>query len=177
MAELDSRFLDAFPGWLRQLGDDARALVALVENPELSESTRRRVVEALNYLFKSLDLIPDGIEDLGFIDDAFVFRVLAAAGGGDEDPTGTLERLAGEAELVRDFLGDDYARLETYAAGLDQTSARGRSVDDVLGDEEKRAEFVREVKVWADGFAAPGFARDPKTLVKLRSFLAAKLPA
>jgi hypothetical protein len=29
-------------------------------------------------IFKSLDLIPDGIEDLGFIDDAFVFRVAAA---------------------------------------------------------------------------------------------------
>ena len=177
MAEDESRFLEAFPGWLKQLGDDARALVALVDNQELPEPTRRRVTGALNYLFKSLDLIPDGIEDLGYIDDAFVFRVLASEADAAGDSTGTLTRLAGEAELVREFLGDDYARLETYAAGLDHTAARGRSVDEILGDDAMRAEFVREVKVWADGYAAPGFAREPKTQVKLRSFLTAKLPA
>ncbi len=176
MAELESRFLDAFPGWLKQLGDDARALVALVETTELPEATRRRVVGALNYLFKSLDLIPDGIEDLGFIDDAFVFRVCAAGEGADQDSTGTLKRLADEADLVKEFLGDDYARLEAYAAGLEKTSARGRSVDDILADDDTKTEFVREVKVWADGYAAPSFARDAKNLVKLRSFLTAKLP-
>lgn len=177
MAELDSRFLDAFPGWLKQLGDDARALVALVDTPDLPEPARRRAAGALNYLFKSLDLIPDGIEDLGFIDDAFVFRVAAGGEGADADSTGTLSRLSGEAGLVREFLGDDYARLESYVAGLDKTAARGRSVDDILGDEAVRTEFVREVKVWAEGYAPPSFARDPKNLVKLRSFLTAKLPA
>ncbi len=177
MAELESRCLDAFPGWLKQLGEDARALVALIDAPDLPEAARRRVTGALNYLFKSLDLIPDGIEDLGFIDDAFVFRVSAEGEGAEADSTGTLKRLAGEAALVRDFLGGDYARLQSYAAGLEKTSARGRSVDDILGDEATRAEFTREVKVWADGYAPPSFARDPKNLVKLRSFLTAKLPA
>jgi len=177
MAELESRFLDAFPGWLKQLGDDARALVALIGTPDLPDAARRRVAGALNYLFKSLDLIPDGIEDLGFIDDAFVLRVAADGEGADADSTGTLPRLSGEAELVREFLGDDYSRLESYVAGLDKTSARGRSVDEILGDETVRSEFVREVKVWADGYAPPSFARDPKNLVKLRSFLTAKLPA
>jgi hypothetical protein len=39
------------------------------------------------------------------------------------------------------------------------------------------ADFVREVKQWADGYAVPSFSRDERNLVKLKSFLLAKLPA
>ena len=62
---------------------------------------------ALTYLFKSPDLIPDGIEDLGFIDDAFVFRMAAAAAIGFEpeargkDHGTALERLAARIEEAR----------------------------------------------------------------------------
>ncbi len=72
MTDPDSRYLDAFPEWLRGLGVDARALAAVVEREDLPDAVRRQCAAALNYLFKSVDLIPDGIEDLGFIDDAFV---------------------------------------------------------------------------------------------------------
>lgn len=181
MTELDDRCLDAFPQWLRSLGADARALAELVGDDASAEAVRRPVAAALNYLFKSLDLIPDGIEDLGFIDDAFVFRVAAAAAVGADSGAasrgdGTLGRLAEQAQLVREFLGDDYARLEKYVAGLGSSAARGRSVDDILGDAAVRHELVGEVKSWADAYSAPGFSRDDKNLVKLRSFLGAKLP-
>ncbi len=177
---LENRCLDAFPVWLRTLGDDARALSAVLENPATSEATRRRVAGVLTYLFKSLDLIPDGLQDLGFVDDAFVFRVGAsglAAADQSADPSGTLSRLAGEAGLIREFLGDLVDRLERYVVGLESSSARGRSVSEIVGDESKRAELAREVRMWADGYEAPSFARDEKNLVKLRSFLSAKLPA
>jgi uncharacterized membrane protein YkvA (DUF1232 family) len=150
---------------------------------EGSGAAQRRSAAALNYLFKSLDLIPDGLEDLGFIDDAFVLRAAADAVKQDslaeltEDSTGVLARLAEEAELVHEFLGDEYARLAKYVAGLEQGSARGRSVSDILHDAAVRADFTREVRQWADGYAVPGFTRDARNLVKLRSFLLAKLPA
>ncbi len=183
MTELDTRCLDAFPEWLRTLAEDARALAGLVDNAELPEPARRQCVVALNYLFKSLDLIPDGIEDLGFIDDAFVFRVAAAgaidgsAEAGTADGTGTLARLADQTGLIREFLGDDYGRLAAYIRGLESMTVRGRSVDDVLGDGEVRAAMMSEVRGWAEAYVAPGFSRDEKNLVKLRSFLGAKLPA
>jgi uncharacterized membrane protein YkvA (DUF1232 family) len=180
MTELDSRCLDAFPNWLRSLSDDARALIEVVENSAADEKVRRRAAGALNYLFRSLDLIPDGIEDLGFIDDAFVLRAAAAQAseGGliAQDPGGNLARLASEAGLIREFLGDIYPRLETFVRGLDTSAARGRTVDDVMKDDSVRQEFAREVRTWADGYVAPSFARDDKNLVKLKSFLAAKLP-
>ena len=182
MTELQTRCLDAFPEWLRELAQDARGLAALVENTALPDPARRQCTVALNYLFKSLDLIPDGIEDLGFIDDAFVFRVAAAGAlesntaAREVDFAGTLSRLAKQNELVREFMDEDYGRLAVYVRGLESMVVRGRSVDDVLDNDEARAELLREVQGWAEGYRAPAFARDEKNLVKLRSFLGAKLP-
>src|SRR5262245_33803723 len=103
MTPLAARSLDAFPNWLRSLGQDARQLAAIVENRSLPESARRAAALGLNYLFKSLDLVPDGLEDLGFMDDAFVFRVAAASaapGDAKADSSGTLTRLSEEVGLV-----------------------------------------------------------------------------
>src|SRR3954453_21594553 len=182
MTTLEARCLDAFPDWLRSLADDAQALASVLES-EGAAVAQLRSASALNYLFKSLDLIPDGLEDLGFIDDAFVLRAAAEAVRLEAeselaaDATGTLTRLASEAELVQEFLGSEYGRLTKYVAGLEQGSARGRSVAAILADESVRAEFVREVREWAEGYVVPGFTRDQRNLVKLRSFLLAKLPA
>lgn len=183
MNDLDSRCLDAFPEWLRLLGVDARAMAVILADEGVPESVRRNAAVALNYLFKSLDLIPDGIEDLGYIDDAFVFRVVAAgareSGGGAvaEEAKAVLERLASEVALVREFLGDDYGRLAVYIRGLEGINVRGRSVDDVLKDPDILRQFVAEARTWSDCYVTPAFARDEKNLVKLRSFMHAKLPA
>jgi len=178
MVEVQARCLDAFPNWLRSLADDARALAKLLDDPDMPQPARRRVAAALNYLFKSLDLIPDGIEDLGFVDDAFVFRVSAeqaleeASGASHE----TLRRLADDAKLVREFLEADAARLYAYVRALEQAAVRGRSVDQIVSDAGVRAELVREVLAWADSYGPPTFTRDAKNLVKLKSFLHTKLP-
>lgn len=177
MTTLDSRCLEAFPGWLRSLADDAQKLAGLLEQGG-SEAAQRGAASALNYLFKSLDLIPDGLEDLGFVDDSFVLRVAAAhVAEGERDDAGVLAKLAGEAELIREFLGDDYPRLERYVQKLVDGSARGRSVAQILEDAAVRSDFVREVKQWAVGYAPPSFTRDTRSLVKLKSFLATRLPA
>jgi hypothetical protein len=183
MSDLDTRCLDAFPQWLRSLGDDVGHVAALLKETTLGEPIRRQAAGAVTYLFKSLDLIPDGIEDLGFIDDAFVLRVAAAlarstdAGALESDPSGTLARLAGDAELIAEFLGDDYARLERFVGNLGQGSARGRSVDDIIGKPEVCSELLGEVDGWIQSYEAPSFSRDAKNLIKLKSFLKTKLPA
>lgn len=177
MTDLESQCLEAFPEYLRRLGDDARALASVLEASDTPEPVRRQVVVALNYLFKSLDLIPDGIEDLGFIDDAFVFRAAAAFAKTEGGSSEVITRLASEAELVKSFLGPDYSRLENYVRGLVSSSVRGRSVDDVLKDAGSRRELAQEIKGWADSYSVPGFTRDAKNLVKLKSFLSTKLPS
>jgi uncharacterized membrane protein YkvA (DUF1232 family) len=180
MTELHNRCLDTFPEWLRTLATDATELAELLGRPASPEAARRYVTGGLNYLFKSLDLIPDGIEDLGFLDDAFVLRV-ASALAIEEVPSlreeaPVLARLASDTKLVSELLGKDYARLETYVKSLTKGAARGRSVDDILGNEEVCAGFLTEVTGWAASYATPTFTRDEKNLVKLQSFLSAKLP-
>ena len=178
MTTLDSRCLEAFPGWLKSLAEDAQTLASLLEQSEASPAAQRSAASALNYLFKSLDLIPDGLEDLGFIDDAFVLRVAAAmVSEGERDATGVLQKLADDAALISEFLGPDYARLERYVQKLADGSARGRSVAQILDDSAVRADFVREVLQWATTYASPSFARDTRSLVKLKSFLGTRLPA
>jgi len=171
-----ARYLDMFPAWLRTLGEDAGAL-GLVAQAEGNEEVRRYVVSGLNYIFKSLDLIPDGIDDLGFCDDAFVIRV-AAALAVEAEPSaadGVVGRLAEEARSVEEFLGEDYTRLVTYVRSLRKGAARGRTVEDIMTDTAARSSFVHEVSAWAQEYQVPSFTRDVKTLIKLKAFLSAKL--
>lgn len=176
---IDPKFLEMFPAWLRSLGEDAAALGTIVESTS-SEAVRRNVSVGLNYIFKSLDLIPDGIEDLGFLDDAFVIRVAAdlaikADASAREQPV--LARLAHDTAIVSELLGKDYARLVRYVEGLTRGAARGRTVDEILTDEGVRSAFLVELGGWSSGYEAPSFSRDEKNIIKLQSFLGAKLPA
>lgn len=169
-------YLDMFPAWLRTLGEDAGALGGVVST-EGDDEVKRYVTSGLNYIFKSLDLIPDGIDDLGFCDDAFVIRV-AASLAVEAEPSaadGVVGRLALEAKSVEDFLGDDYPRLVAYVKGLRKGAARGRTVDDIMTDSSMRTSFVHEVSAWAKEYQVPSFTRDVKTLIKLKAFLSAKL--
>ncbi len=136
----------------------------------------------MNYLFKSLDLIPDGIDDIGYLDDAFVLRVAAElASDGDisgvpADRMRSLGRLANDCDIIREFLGKDYDRLKAYVKGLRKGAARGRSVQDILEDESTQQSFVDDVRNFVRGFEAPSFSREEKNLVKLKAFFDAKLP-
>jgi uncharacterized membrane protein YkvA (DUF1232 family) len=181
MNELQTRCLDTFPEWLRTLATDATDLAQVVATKSAPDAAKRYVTGGLNYLFKSLDLIPDGIEDLGFLDDAFVLRVAAALALAEapeaRDGWPALSRLANDAKLVSELLGRDYARLEAHVKTLTQGAARGRTVEEILGDDSMRGTFLNEVKGWAASYAVPTFTRDEKNLVKLQSFLSAKLPS
>jgi uncharacterized membrane protein YkvA (DUF1232 family) len=181
MTELENRCLDTFPEWLRSLATDACDLASTLASPESREATRRSIAGGLNYLFKSLDLIPDGIEDLGFLDDAFVLRVACAIAMSDSpglrEHAPAIARLSRDAELIAELLGDDFTRLKVYVHALEKGAARGRTVDDILSDEGTRTAFLHEITGWASSYTAPSFNRDAKNLIKLRSFLSAKLPA
>lgn len=174
ISDVDTTCLDRFPEWLSSLGKDALALATILEDPEQPEPARRSAASALNYLFKSVDLVPDGIQDLGFLDDAFVLRVVANAAVGESAPD-ALVRLGSDSELVRQFLEADYESLERFVVSLGNEPVRGRTVDEILSDPNTRAALVGEVRSWAASYVPPSFGRDVKNLVKLRSFLKKRL--
>jgi Protein of unknown function (DUF1232) len=177
-ASLDPRYLELFPQWLRSLGEDAAQVGEQLASGAADDDATRSLVAGLNYIFKSLDLIPDGIDDLGYLDDAFVLRVACAQAGTarPELKRGVVQRLSDDVAALRDFLAEDYPRLEGYVSGLRKGGGRGRTVEEVVGDEATRKEFLDEVKAWSVGYQVPAFARDQRTLVKLKAFLGAKLP-
>jgi uncharacterized membrane protein YkvA (DUF1232 family) len=178
MSTLESRCLESFPDWLRTLAGDAGALATLLDSTE-NEVLVQAAARGLTYLSKSLDLIPDGLEELGYVDDAFVLRVAAARVPEPEraeDESGTISRLAADVELIREFLAEEYVRLEAFVENLGSASARGRSVAEASSDPEARAALASDVRAWAAGYQCPSFSRDVKNLVKLHSFLKHKLP-
>ncbi len=178
----DATYLDTFPNWLRNLGHDAEELGELLTVDSMARDAREAIAGGLNYLFKSLDLIPDGIDDIGYLDDAFVLRVAAEmashedTGTANADQLEVLSRLTEECETVRAFLGDDFPRLEAYVKGLRNGAARGRSVNDILDEEEVRRDFLSDIRGFAKTYESPSFAREEKNLIKLRAFFDAKLP-
>lgn len=177
-----SNYLDTFPTWLRNLALEAEDIVGLLLVSGIAEDAREAIAGGINYLFKSLDLIPDGIDDIGYLDDAFVLRVAADLacrenlGEASDEQTETLRRLADECDLIREFLGDDYGRLESYVLGLRNGAARGRSVSDILADADITKDFVSDVGGFAKSYDAPSFSREEKNLIKLKAFFDAKLP-
>jgi len=182
MTELDTRCLDAFPQWIRSLAEDATALAKLLSTDSLPQDARSFVAGGLNYVFKSLDLIPDGLEGLGFLDDAFVLRVAAGLAvavpkAKDADMRGVLTKLSNDTGLIGELLGKDHERLVRYVRDLTKGAARGRSVSEIVDDAAIRSAFVSEIHGWAKSYTAPTFSRDEKNLVKLKSFLGTKLPA
>ena len=182
MNQLQQQCLDAFPKWLAALSDDATAMASLLSAESIPVDARRYVAGAVGYLYKSLDLIPDGTGDLGYLDDAFVLRVAArvalreAPASKEADIRGILARLSAEAEVIERFLEADYARLETYVRNLKKGAVRGRTVEEIVSDPAVRSEFLRDVTNWAKVYACPSFESDEKTLIKLQSFLHSRLP-
>lgn len=178
----EPNYLERFSIWLRDLAQEAESLASLIDDGAVPESTRLSLIAAINYVFKSLDLIPDGIDDVGYLDDAFVLRVAAEQGAQqdlldlDPDKLQVLNRLASDADVVRDFLGKDFARLNEYVKGLRKGSARGRTGAEIIRDSTLRAAFLQDLRSFCRSYAAPRFAQEEKSLVKLRAFFDAKLP-
>lgn len=182
MGDAEAKYLEVFPAWLGSLGEDADALGELVANAELAEPARQSIAGALNYLFKSLDLIPDGIDDVGYLDDAFVLRVACEHAAREDvsrlppEQQRALNRLSEEAALVREFLGADFARLDAYVSGLRKGNVRSRSVQDILHNEVVQSSFISDVRSFAGAYQTPSFSREEKNLIRLKAFFNAKLP-
>ena len=171
--------IDVFASWLKALPADANHVAEGLLAPMLESEQRVWLAGGVNYLLKSVDLIPDGVQDLGFLDDAFVLRFAVreafALRPFDPEALPELCRLASEAGFVSEFLGKDAAKLLDYVSGLRIAKVRGRSPSDIGEDESLARDVIEEARIWANGYIEPSFVRDEKTLVKLRSFLSTKL--
>jgi len=183
MSDINAKCLELFPSWLRALDEDVQTVLSALQSTELEEEARRSLTGGINYLFKSLDLVPDGIDDIGYLDDAFVLRlsvknaVEADVGDLGADLLKKLNGLADDSDIIKELLeGDVFDRLEKYVRDLRKGAARGRTVDEIIDDKGIFKEFAAEISSFIKEYKSPGFSKDEKNLIKLKAFLEAKLP-
>ena len=181
MADAERPYLATFAPWLASLGEDARELSRCLDNVAVPAQVRILVAGGLSYLLKSLDLVPDGAQDIGLLDDAFVLRIAASlatftpGAWADAEFGALIRRLAADAGAVRGFLGPIYPRLLEYTRSLGKSMARGRPIADLVVNDEARQGFVADIDAWASVYEAPSPPQDPMALLKLRSFLETRL--
>jgi uncharacterized membrane protein YkvA (DUF1232 family) len=183
MNAVNEKFLEIFPVWLDSLGEDVGVVLAALKHDGPPPEARRPLIGGINYLFKALDLIPDGVDDIGYLDDAFVIRVSAESalaqdiGDINDELKNRLFQLAEGTEVITQFLGDAlFARLQKYSNKLANGAARGRTVDEIMEQSSMFEKFSIEVEEFVASYSAPGFTADENTLIKLKAFLDAKLP-
>lgn len=174
-SEKETEFLEIFRAWLVRLPKDAELMSEALIDEGLSREAKIALASGLNYLFKSLDLIDDGILALGLLDDAFVLRLVAAYLP-DQSPE-SLGALRKEGETAKEFLGELAPRFHRYLESLVDIRVRGREPAEIVDDPELTAEFLGEVRSFALRYECPDFPGESTALVKFRSFLAAKLPS
>jgi uncharacterized membrane protein YkvA (DUF1232 family) len=170
------RRIEVFSQWLKALPADVKALAAVLGQRE-PEAVRVAVVSALVYLTRNLDLIPDGIEGIGYLDDAFVLRTasaIAVEGVGVGAPT-AIRRLARDNDLVQEFLGTDYARFRTYVVNLRDHVAKGRTAVQIAASDDLARAIAVEANDWCAEYKESPLKKDPVELERLQMFLKSKL--
>jgi len=183
MEPTNETYLESFPHWLASLGSDAQEILPCLEDVNVASPAKLLLAGGLNYLLKSLDLIPDGVENLGYLDDAMVLRIAARLVWQDheslwkeDESKAILARLNTEATTAVEFLGKLYPRLEDYVRNLSTGAARGRTAQEIVENQQTRAVFNEDIRAWARDYQAPAFERDMGVLLQFTSFLETKLP-
>lgn len=178
---MTSQFLPAFAAWLHTLGEDVLSLAHLLESPDAPPPFRLASAESLSLLLRSADLIPEGIEHLGYLEVAFAFRALARRALGDDAAAteggseGRVPRLAAEAALVVDFLADDVGAFWEHWLAPAASTRAGRPAADLLEDAELRTATLEEARAWVEMYRAPELSSGDEELVKIRSFFHTRL--
>lgn len=183
MSDVTEKCLEIFPAWLSSIPEDVGVILAALKSEGISDAAKRSLLGSINYLFKSLDLIPDEVDDLGYLDDAFVLRISAknalAEGLGDlpNDVKAKLESLSKGTDIIEEFLNENVKkRLYAYVEHLRTGAARGRMVEELMEKPVLFAELVDETESFISDFKVPAFSKDENNLIKLAAFFEARLP-
>ena len=174
--------IDVFKKWAETIRQDTDSYKVLLESGKADESSRRLAGAALLYLVSRMDLIPDWNEGIGVLDDVMVLRVCAQLTQTHERgplPTTAeinLERLANEADQIKEFLGGPlYDKLRAYCARLAEQTVRGRTPAQLVDDEAQRKALYTEVDEELKS-NVPIVINDPKDAeIRLKAYLTHKL--
>ncbi len=181
-----SEHISALAQWALGWPKDLKALEEALAADKAHAQIRRYAAAGLNYVVSRMDLVPDWEPAVGLFDDLMVVRICAAQGaqaaggaaaeGLDEATWSEWKRLAGEADRIRDFLGDDlFAKLRDYCDRQTAGAVRGRSPDQLLSDPKARAQLFTEVRAAVTRAGDVAVPDASQAAVRLKAYLGHKL--
>ena len=181
-----SEHISALAQWALGWPKDLKALEQALSADKANGQIRRYAAAGLNYVVSRMDLVPDWEPAVGLFDDLMVVRICAAQGssaagaaaaeGLDDVTAAEWKRLAGQADEIRDFLGDElFARLRAYCDRQTAAAVRGRSPDQLLSDPRARAQLFAEVEAAVTRAGEVSVPDASQAAVRLKAYLGHKL--
>ncbi len=138
---------------IQSLIDNTKLLYEILENKPfpISESTRKWIIFGLGYLVSDIDLIPDSIPNIGYLDDAMIVSwVLSMI---DEDITRyeffkKAQKLSTKGNVIKELVQGNGEQLFILLPGF---------IEDVL-DKKEEALWLKTMRKINSGFSSPGFS-------------------
>lgn len=144
--------------WLKSLPTDLKILIEMIGDDDLDLKARSSAVGIIIYILSPIDLIPEKIPILGYIDDVIILRIALAvileidanrAEYYREKYPETFDVLDEQIVLLKQTLGALYSWLKALVEKLPKRRFHGKSAEDVASSEQSREEMFDEVMEYA----------------------------
>lgn len=139
------QFADALGEAMLTLPQDLKALLRLVEDPELDEAGRTLACGAMLHVLSGANAIPGVKGTLAYADDVLVLRLTVerleesspdVVARHREDLPEVYDAMDEQMEIVRDYLGDLLSVLDRATDGLPKLTYEGHSAELCSSDED-----------------------------------------
>lgn len=184
-AATGENFFEMLVRWLVSLPTDIKILIEMIGDDELDMKARSLAVGTIVYVLAPIDLIPEKIPVLGYVDDVVVLHIAVALVVQIDPNRGryyrekypqTFETLDQQIELLRATLGALYSWLTALVENLVKRRFRDQAAEDVIGSEnlqedmfDAAMEYAADVNVDAETIQRALLAAPPNRIVELLS--------
>ena len=166
------------------LPQDMKAVLRIVEDPEISDEGRIMAAGALLHVLSAANAIPGQRGILGYVDDVLVLRLMleriekdnpeAMARHREESPE-LFDELDEQLAITREFLGDLMPVLDHALAGVAKIQHQGHTAKQCAGEDNTWLyDTVQEAVVDELDFDEDEVARECKQLDKILPHLRTK---
>lgn len=151
-------FFETLVTWIKSLPTDLKILIEMVGDDNLDMSARTLAAGVLVYIMAPIDLIPDSVPVLGYVDDVVVLHIaVAAILQLDQERTEFYREKYVEAigaideqmELVMRALGALYSWLLAFVENLRQRRYKGKSSEETVRSEKAREDILDDAMIFA----------------------------
>jgi uncharacterized membrane protein YkvA (DUF1232 family) len=142
---MDDRFAEMVAGAILSLPQDLKAVLRIVEDPEIDDEGRVAAAGAIVHVLSSANAIPGMRGILAYVDDVLVLRLILerlektnaeAMERHREDSPELLEPLEEQLEVARGYLGNLMTVLDQAAAKVHELKHEGYTARQCVSDEE-----------------------------------------